>query len=72
MTVLSESEFDAKCRDDGKIYTDLKEKHIETVLPSTKQLESGKRIDVIVLRGPSRRKLGKVLSIDKRRDIVEV
>ena len=69
-TVLSEFSFEAKC--DGKIYSDLKEKHLETVLPSSRQMELGRKIDVLILRGKYRGKLGKVLAIDKRRDVVEV
>ena len=69
-TVLSEYSFEAKC--DGKIYPDLKEKHLETILPSSRQIEQGRKMDVLILRGKHKGKLGKVLAIDKKRDVVEV
>jgi hypothetical protein len=68
--VLSEYAFEAKL--DQRIYSDLRERDLETVLPTSKQLLNNIRLDVIVVRGSHKGKSAKVLMIDKKRDIVEI
>ena len=68
--VLSEHAFEASCN--GKIYSDLRERDLETVLPSSSQLDKRRRETVQILRGSLRGKQGKVLHVDKKRDKVEV
>lgn len=65
--VLSEYDFEVK---GDEVYSDLAERDLETVLPTLKQLEQSVRVDAMVLRGRHKGLLGKVLSIDKKRDIV--
>ena len=66
------SEFSFEATFEGKVYTQLRERDLETVLPSSSQLVSQKRTDVVVVRGQCKGMKGQVLSIDKKRDVVQV
>ena len=68
--VLSEFAFEVKA--DGKVIIDLRERDVETVLPSSSQLATGRRIDCLIVRGVFKGRAGKILQIDKKRDVVDV
>lgn len=71
-TVHDAFKFDAKEPGSYEILGDLREKDIETVLPSSKDLQGGVNTAVMLLRGEHRGKVGKVLTIDKKKDVVSV
>jgi ribosomal protein L24 len=50
---------------DSILYDDLSEKHVETVIPSTGS-------NVMILKGPHRASIGKLLERDRKRDFVIV
>lgn len=52
-------------------YTELKEKDLETVLPSSKKLEDSSSI-IKIVDGEHRGRTGKIVSLDKKRDKVVV
>lgn len=62
---------DSKGRDVVAI-TDLREKDLETVLPTRTEIENGERTQVMIVYGRYKGQLGKVLSVDKKRDRVSV
>jgi hypothetical protein len=72
--VLDAYSFEASEPGAYQIIGDLREKDIETMLPSSKDLltPNDKNTSVILLRGENRGKSGKVLSIDKKKDLVTV
>ena len=54
-------------------YTNLREKDLETVLPSSKRLDEGKSNYMLkILYGEHSGRTGKCLSIDKKRDKVVI
>ena len=52
--------------------TDLREKDLETVLPTRTEIEHGERIQVLIVYGKYKGQTAKVISIDKKRDRVVV
>jgi len=54
---------------DETIFADLREKDLETVLPSSKDFATK---PVIVLRGSHKGESGKIIDMDKRRDKVTI
>ena len=70
--VLDAFKFEAAEPGTYEILNELREKDIETVLPSSKDLAANINTNVMLLRGQHRGKTGKVLSIDKKRDAVSV
>ena len=69
--MLDSYKFEANERGFSEIFSDLREKDIETVLPSSKDLQNQRNV-IMLLNGPNRGKTGHVLSIDKKKDAVIV
>ena len=69
--VLDQYNFEvAPCEMSSRLeptYTDLREKDLETVLPSSKKLEDSTSL-IKIVSGEHLGRTGKVLSIDKKRD----
>ena len=72
-TVLDAYSFEASEPGSSTILSDLREKDIETLLPSSKDLQAPNgKSTVMLLCAAHRGKSGKVLSIDKKKDLVTV
>ena len=68
--ILDSYTFEAVSGETNLSYTELSERDLETVLPSSKKLDDSSVVKIVY--GKHKDRTGKVVSIDKKRDRVVV